>query len=191
MTANAFEYIRGVPRHTASKLLDYLNLVGEHHLLNSTVSRSFSSSSNLSPSSLLARDSAHLEHLHRRSTISSHSFFSSSSSRKTLHEGYVTIDGCGPPGSGDDTLHTPFPGYAQPIFVSTAFPPPPPSAHTVPEQEEDLIDIVFFDFIQPDVLDALNQLQKVKKFGEKDVGLYVSEVSANTIMEEYARREWN
>ncbi|GAA5864272.1 hypothetical protein JCM8547_001314 [Rhodosporidiobolus lusitaniae] len=99
-------------------------------------------------------------------------------------EGYVTLDSCGSSNPseqlGDDTLHRPFRTARQPTFVATAL-----------QKEEEVVDVVFFDFITPDVLGALRVLDKSgRKYEVGDVRRYV-DISANTLMETYAKRAWN
>lgn len=147
-----------MPRSIALLLLPYLNTVGEHQL----------------------NPSASVESIYQQNLVTS---YATSESNSTLTKGYVTIDGCGP--LGDDTLHTPFPAISQPIFVSTAFPPP------VLNGEEEKVDVVFFDFIKIDILSALNRLQSDRIYGIRNIGLFVEGLSANTLMETYAKREWN
>ncbi|KAI5475343.1 5'-Nucleotidase/apyrase family protein [Pseudohyphozyma bogoriensis] len=169
---NNFEYIRGVPSRVAKKLLPYLNLVGEHGVLPSTLLQS--------PSAL----SASIEHIYRKHERESYEAFVSSVSQEEGEKrtvGYVTVDKC--PGLGDDVLHKPVPHAWQPTFVSTEL--------EVGVGEEEKVDVVFFDFIQPDIIAALNHLQKEKEFSAKDVGLYISTLSANTLMQEYAMKAWN
>ncbi|GAA5919884.1 hypothetical protein JCM5296_004607, partial [Sporobolomyces johnsonii] len=212
---NNFLYIPAVPVSVASKLLHYLNLVGEHGLLPSQQAFSPTSSSAFSPSFLFstpeqaaAAQSAHLEHSYRRSLALSSSSSSAAAApafgRWRLEkptEGYVTLDACGhssPAESfGDDTLHRPFRAARQPIFVATALPPPPRAADSPAEEDDDdevnKVDVVFFDFIQPDILGALNVLDREtgRRYSAEDVERYVDGVSANTLLEQYARREWN
>ncbi|GAA5903379.1 Smn1p [Sporobolomyces salmoneus] len=210
---NNFLYIPKVPIRLASKLIPYLNLVGEHGLL--PTQRLFSSPSSppplsltgefdlstsattLSPDELISAESAHLEHARRRSLLkASESSLSSSSSRggrwrmNPLSEGYVTLDSCGHSSQeelGDDTLHSPFRVSRQPIFVSTSLPPK--------EEKEEVVDVVFFDFIQPDIVSALNWLnqddEKGRKWSVEDVGKYMEELTANTLLETWAKRAWN
>ncbi|GAA5891579.1 hypothetical protein JCM6882_004515 [Rhodosporidiobolus microsporus] len=165
-----------------------------------------------SSDTLAAAESAATEHRHRLALLSSSSSSSSlapssSSSSSSGHwrfsrlsEGYVTLDACG--GSdrdeqlGDDTAHRPFRTARQPVFVGTALPPLSSLAANADgeasEEEEETVDVVFFDFITPDILSALNVLGgKGKKYGAEDVRKYLEDVGANTLMETYARREWN
>lgn len=175
-------------------MLHYLNLVGEHGLLSSSSSASLDEPHPLAgPDARAAADSAALEHAHRRSLLLAQAR-SADRGRWRMDrrsEGYVTPDSCGLDSDGeelgDDTLHRPFRTSLQPVFVSTALPPP--------RNHNDKVDVVFFDFITPDVLGALNVLgaaDKVgRRYGAKDVEVYMRNLTANTLMEEYAEREWN
>ncbi|GAA5973141.1 hypothetical protein JCM11641_006289 [Rhodosporidiobolus odoratus] len=118
-----------------------------------------------------------------------------------MTEGYVTLDACGPSSNddpaerwGDDTAHRPFRTARQPVFVSTAL-PPLLSPQTADAEDEETVDVVFFDFIQPDIVWALNTLSVRERRGERwnagDVEKYVEWVSANSLFEVYAKREWN
>ena len=251
IAANAFLYVPAVPRSLASKLLRYLNLVGEHGLLAAAASssspREGDAASSLSLEGEIARaaDAARLEHTYRRSVLRTMTTSKSSLSddggnhpeelinadsqfdnegarrpRRRPTEGYVTLDppGCGGAADdddderfGDDTLHRPFKSSWQPIFVATDFPPPPPpppsSTSSAGNEEEDCVDVVFLDFIKPDILSALNVLSAAAaaKHGERaaaaagggggpwteeDVEVYLEGITANTLMEEYAKRYW-
>lgn len=221
-TANTFQFVPDVPRSIAHKLLPYLNLVGEHHLASLSPSSSSLSTSNSSFADQLAAlhlptdyqlPSLDLSHPHaqaaavelsyRRRLAVAYSLSSPDSeddsnaetNKKPDHltPGYVTADSCGAE-KGDDTLHRPIPAVFQPTFVSTSF--PSPRWHEEGQQEK--VDIVFFDFIQPDILGALNVLaaregRGTKKWEKGDVGVYVKEeeLTANTLMQVYAGREWN
>jgi hypothetical protein len=148
----------------------------------------------LTPDELISAESAHLEHSRRRALVkASESSLSTLSGggkgrwkMTPLSEGYVTLDSCGPDDLGDDTLHTPFKVSRQPIFVSTSLPS---------SKEEKFVDVVFFDFIQPDIISALNWLDQDnkdgKKWGVEDVELYLEDLTANTLLETWAKRAWN
>ncbi|BGO94337.1 hypothetical protein NBRC10512v2_006449 [Rhodotorula toruloides] len=195
---NSFLYIPAVPLALASRVLHYLNIVGEHGLVSSSPSVPEAPPHRLAgPDARAARDAAALEHAHRRSLLTQSTAFEREQEQddgkwrmKRRTEGYVTPDSCGVESDdpsevlGDDTLHRPFRSSLQPIFVSTALP-----------QHEEKIDVVFFDFITPDVLGALNVLGAAgkggKKYGARDVEVYMGNLTANTLMEEYAKREWN
>ncbi|KDE05657.1 hypothetical protein MVLG_04028 [Microbotryum lychnidis-dioicae p1A1 Lamole] len=185
---NSFLFVPGVKRSVAQQLLAYLNVVGEHKLTTSSASVSVRSTEDNYEEDrwVQERESLHLEHLHRRALLEASNLSTSippsdDDEASSPSIGYVTQDACG--GLGDDTLHRPVPSVWQPIFVATEF--PPSSAAT------DRIDVVFFDFIQPDILGALNTLQNERKYASSDVKLFVEDLTANTLMQEYARREWN
>lgn len=186
LAANNFLFIAGVRRSVAKKLLPYLNVVGEHHLATASL---------LTPPSSpfdQMRGDLRTEHLHRRALARSYDTFMEQQLLETStpipqSPGYVTLDACDD--LGDDTLHRPLPASWQPIFVSTQF----PEARWRPAHEdEERLDVVFFDFIQPDILAALNYLQDEREYSMDDVRLYIETgLSANTLMQEYATREWN
>lgn len=194
-TANSFEFIPSVPRSVAAKLLPYLNLVGEHHLSSLSLSSSFTSSDTAATAPQHPHaQAAYIEQLYRRRLAEAYFTEEVGSEKERLTPGYVTADKCD--GKGDDTAHRPIPAVWQPTFVATAFPPPslrsnPEEEAEEEEEEEEKIDIVFFDFIQPDILSALNTLQKRRTFTERDVGVFVEQLTANTLMQTYAQREWN
>ncbi|GAA5938144.1 hypothetical protein JCM3775_005356 [Rhodotorula graminis] len=167
----------------------------------------------------LAADAAALEHAHRRASSPPLSPSSSSSSAhedgrlrmRRASEGYVTLDACG--GSdpveqlGDDTLHRPYRSARQPIFVATALPAASSigaeeggeAAAAAAAQEEESwtepgVDVVFFDFIAIDVVRGLNALGGKEDGGRyrlDEIERYVEWVSANTLLEEYAKRAWS
>ncbi|KAK4047352.1 hypothetical protein OIO90_006211 [Microbotryomycetes sp. JL221] len=185
---NHFLFISGVKKSIVQKLLPYLNIVGEHHLSNDLMNRSSFES--------FAANDVKIEHLYRRSLSNSfqryYNELNLSTERERIqHEeltlGYVTYDECDD--LGDDTKHRPLPIEPQPIFVSTSLSNKEDSIKK--PQEEILIDVVFFDFIELDILNALNQLQNEKTFTHKDVELYLNDLTANTLMQEYASKYWN
>ncbi|GAA5843361.1 hypothetical protein JCM9279_002078 [Rhodotorula babjevae] len=161
----------------------------------------------------LAADSAALEHAHRRASSSLLTPASTSSAHdggrwrmRRASEGYVTLDACG--GSdpveqlGDDTLHRPYRTARQPIFVATGLSGDSSldaeQGDVEQEKEEGRedehgIDVVFFDFIAVDVVRGLNALGGKEgggRYSLDEVERYVEWVSANTLLEEYAKRAW-
>jgi hypothetical protein len=118
-----------------------------------------------------------------------------------LTYGYVTYDSC--PGTPDDTPHRPLPAFEIPDFVLSHHPSLPPSS-SIPlnhhqgfassalqeEEKEAKVDLVFYEFIAPLVLRALNALQREKNYGMKDIEVY-SELKANELLGEYAKIAWN
>lgn len=162
--ANNFNFIPGVPPLIARELLTYLNIVGEHGFYDTTAILHDSSSKTV-------------EAVYRSSQVASYEAYKGP---RNLTWGYVTLDAC--PGLGDDTLHMPLPAHRQPTFVATDL--------RYEGDEATLVDVVFFDFIMPDIVSALNVLQSEKVYGSKDVELFVEGITANTLMQEYAAREW-
>lgn len=79
-----------------------------------------------------------------------------------LTQGYVTTDDFG--ADGDDTAHTAIPEYDYPNFFQAlgAF----PGNGSVP----DVVDLIFIDYIQSDILDYLGD-----GYSEDDVSYYISE----------------
>ncbi|KZV60412.1 hypothetical protein PENSPDRAFT_760009 [Peniophora sp. CONT] len=97
--------------------------------------------------------------------------------------GYVTEDSC--PGVGDDTPHT-----AVQDFTST-FPDYVPSpAPDVADADAPILDFVFPDFIQDDVIDVLNSIQSDKVYDEADVLSY-SPLELKDVLGVYAQMAWN
>ncbi|BGP50766.1 hypothetical protein JCM10450v2_006692 [Rhodotorula kratochvilovae] len=200
---NSFLFLPSVPRAQAAKLLHHLNLVGEHGLAPSAPSGPSQAEDEDEAAAWLARqpadvraarDAAAAEHASRRALAASSFTASARDARgeerwrmRRATEGYVTLDACG--GSdpaeqlGDDTAHRPYRSSRQPVFVGTA----------LPDNAEE-VDVVFFDFIAVDVVRGLNALGGKDGGGRyrmEEVQRYVDWVTANTLMEEYAKRAWN
>ncbi|KAF7295363.1 Metallophos domain-containing protein [Mycena indigotica] len=96
-----------------------------------------------------------------------------------LTVGYVTSDAC--PGVGDDTPHVPLAFNPIPDFISSA--PPDVSDDTI-------VDLVFVDFIQTQLLSIVNSVQSAKVFTTADVLPYTN-VLATEILGIYAQHAWN
>ncbi|CAE6455964.1 unnamed protein product [Rhizoctonia solani] len=98
--------------------------------------------------------------------------------------GYVTTDSC--PGVGDDTLHSPIPYYDAPGYIASPLPPG--------LSGDTLVDIVFLDFFESDVLQIVNALSigAGKIYSASDVQQYGSgDLLTNTIYGIFAAAEWN
>ncbi|THV06273.1 hypothetical protein K435DRAFT_645636, partial [Dendrothele bispora CBS 962.96] len=95
--------------------------------------------------------------------------------------GYVTTDSC--PGIGDDTLHTPLNSFDIPDFISSDDP------FAIVLTNSTLVDLVFVDFIQDQLLGILNDVQaqigedktKKKEFGAGDVRTYSTLLSTEVL----------
>lgn len=182
-----------MPRGLAERLLHHLNLVGEHGFAEaSQTGREYTAEERAwltqqGADVRAAADSAALEHAHRLRSLATTTPDGRWRMRRAS-EGYVTLDACGgdDPAEqfGDDTAHRPYRSARQPVFVATALP-----------HKTEQVDVVFFDFIVIDVLRGLNALggghKAARRYRLDDVERYVEWVSANTLMEEYAKRAWN
>jgi 2',3'-cyclic-nucleotide 2'-phosphodiesterase (5'-nucleotidase family) len=96
--------------------------------------------------------------------------------------GYVTQDSC--PGVGDDTLHTPLTIFDSPEFISSD----PPTGNNI--TNDTLIDFVFVDFVQDDVLAILNSMHPDKNLTADDTQLY-SDILSNAVLGVFAQEAWN
>ena len=83
---------------------------------------------------------------------------------------------------GDDTLHTPLPFFASPDYIGS----PTPTS----QDDNAAIDLVFVDFIESLVLNALNALQTAKKYASGDVQSYTG-VKMNEVLGVFADAKWN
>ncbi|EJD02037.1 uncharacterized protein FOMMEDRAFT_86703 [Fomitiporia mediterranea MF3/22] len=107
--------------------------------------------------------------------------------------GYVTTDSC--PGIGDDTIHTPPPHYSSPVYISSQ---DSSSNNPLPGVSDDstLVNFVFADFIETDVLEVLNEITSEqgggggKTFSESDVATYAS-YRTNEVWGVFASAAWN
>lgn len=90
------------------------------------------------------------------------------------------------PGVGDDTLHSPIPYYDAPGYIAS----PLPSGLA----DDTLVDLVFLDFFEADVLEIVNALSlgTDKTYSASDVQQYGSgDLLTNTVYGIYASAEWN
>lgn len=94
--------------------------------------------------------------------------------------GYVTQDSC--PGVGDDILHAPLPFFSTPDFIASD----PPSDVS----SDSPIDFVFVDFIQDQLLEIVNGLQKDKVYTAADAQRY-SDILASATLGIFAEQMWN
>ncbi|KAF7798239.1 hypothetical protein EIP86_009456 [Pleurotus ostreatoroseus] len=98
---------------------------------------------------------------------------------RNLTLGYVTSDSC--PGVGDDILHAPLPFFDSPDYIASN---PPNVTDDTP------IDLVFINFIEDDVLKALNSVQSDKTYTDSDALSY-SPITANEVLGLFAQKAWN
>ncbi|KAJ7055073.1 Metallo-dependent phosphatase-like protein [Mycena amicta] len=113
-----------------------------------------------------------LEDMHRRHAVST------SATQSELTLGYVTTDSC--PGLGDDVPHTPIPVYPIPPFI----------ASRTPDASNTVIDIVFDDFFEEQIIRTLNKVQNARVYTRSDTAEY-SPVRSNEVLGLYAEVAWN
>ncbi|KAJ3566755.1 hypothetical protein NPX13_g7018 [Xylaria arbuscula] len=150
---DAFLYIKDVPYEQASKLLDALNNAGasqKRSLGYMPIERDICVDPLVEPRSEIKRDSAlqdSLRGITRRQVVD-------------FVAGYTTTDDWGT--DGDDTAHLEIPHYEIPDFFQG-------SAGFGDNGEADVVDVVFVDFIESDVLAILGS-----SFSSADVDYYIS-----------------
>ncbi|KAA1477516.1 hypothetical protein DENSPDRAFT_885166 [Dentipellis sp. KUC8613] len=93
--------------------------------------------------------------------------------------GYVTKDGC--PGVGDDVPHAPLPFFPTPAFLASRAPDVPPNTP---------VDLVYVKYIERELLEVLNGVQRARKYTEADGGVYTGVVT-KTVLGLYATRKWS
>jgi len=166
--ANSFLFIPNIAASIAKQVLPSLNHAGA----NQRRALADREAILYGRGSVDSRYMAWLEEMDRRNGVE----------RRTaanLTLGYVTSDAC--PGVGDDILHAPLPFFRSPSFIGSV--PPSVSGDTP-------IDLVFTDFIEPQLLGILNTLQTSREYTSADVQLY-SPVLATEALGLYAQKAWN
>ncbi len=179
--ANQFVYLPNVPRSLAAKLLGYLNLVGEHGFRPAALDPG-ADATPLSASDAMAADDARVQRAYHAHLAAAAESYVSTLGGDKHSLGYVTQDSC--PELGDDVLHRPVPSEWQPTFVATELPVGDE------ETEEEGVDVVFFDFLIPDLVGAMNALQSARVYSSGDVRVYLEQLKANNLVAEYAKLKW-
>lgn len=186
---NYFRYIADVPFDVAKKLLlvlnnDFPELASAAHALRAKVPVSSDHleihEENYHFNGPLARNGQH-------QTIFSHY-------DPDLLPGYTTIDDAG--ADGDDTLHSPIKFYTVPTFIESrirflsATPKRKKLTDTMEEPgDPDVVDLVFLDFVQPNILLALKFLGA--DYHEDDTNFYMGEVTLNDLIGSWVKENWN
>ena len=89
------------------------------------------------------------------------------------------------PGVGDDTLPAPLPFFSTPDFIGSQNPN---------VTDDTPIDLVFVDFIEPNILSILNSLAISdglnRTFSQSDVQVY-SPILGNQVLGVFAEKNWN
>lgn len=107
-------------------------------------------------------------------------------SKPHLKKGYVTSDqfGC----DGDDVLHNSIPFYQSPNVIQTYQELSSSNGAT----NKDKVDVVFYSFIKPYILEAINKLNTFddKIYTSSDVSFYGGE-STGTLLKNYISEHWS
>lgn len=105
-----------------------------------------------------------------------------------LLPGYTTIDDLGT--LGDDTIHSPIYFYAVPYYIQSQIDFSKTAAARKQALNPDYVDVVFVDFIQPFILEALKSLG-ISYHAANDVGAYMGEVTIVSLIARWVQRNWN
>ncbi len=177
---DGFQFIPNVPYTTASRVLDIIN-----NAPDTKKKRDLSSSDFNFPAltvdgcvdptigSIASHDSlkARSDHgITRRQT-------------SKITPGYVTIDDFSSNGGGDDTQHSKIPNYPQPQYIqaNASF----PADKSAPKS----VDLIFLDYIAPDVLSALKGISA--PYTTADVSYYLPQsFTTNSYLPAYAKVAW-
>lgn len=105
-----------------------------------------------------------------------------------LLPGYTTIDDLGT--LGDDTIHSPIYFYAVPYYIQSQIDLSKTAAARKQAPDPDYVDVVFVDFIQPFILEALKSLG-ISYHAANDVGAYMGEVTIVSLIARWVQSNWN
>ncbi|KAF2139062.1 uncharacterized protein K452DRAFT_328397 [Aplosporella prunicola CBS 121167] len=174
---NTFRYIPTVPWEYASQVLSIMN-GGPYQKKRNLATQDFS----FSPMALLDQDSCidpPITHNH----LSSRSYTGGQLLRRQEANapGYTTKDDFGT--DGDDTPHSSIPSYDLPIDIqaNASFP--------VDGSDPDAIDVVYVDFIEDYIVNALNEAGGA--FSTADTAAYLPEsYTSNMVLPDYAKLRW-
>lgn len=174
---NGFQYIPNVPYATANQVLGQLNRASENDKRDLTYPVfNFAS---------LAGDAcpdASLGIMSSEGILKSRSFTRGLHRRQSLSPGYSTTDDFGT--DGDDTPHSSIPGYPQPVYIQSngTFPTNGSAPATV--------DLIFLDFIAPEVLRVLTSLGAGYTMADVIYYLDPSVFTTQTYLPLYATKFW-
>lgn len=105
-----------------------------------------------------------------------------------LLPGYTTIDDLG--SDGDDTIHSPIYFYTVPYFIQSQIDFPKTAAARKQDPDPDYVDIIFVDFIQPSILEALKSLG-INYHAANDVDAYMGGVTIVSLIAQWVQSNWN
>ncbi|KZT69652.1 hypothetical protein DAEQUDRAFT_756803 [Daedalea quercina L-15889] len=170
--ADAFLYIPNITLAVAEQVLPGLNDDGDDDRRRSLERAAEREAERYARGDVSVRFNAWLEEMSTRRVRSR-------ADDDNLTLGYVTSDQC--PGVGDDTPHIAVPYYSSPDYISSDAPS---------VSNDTLIDLVFINFIEADVLEILNDVQSDTTYTESDVLSY-SPLLASAVLGLYAQEYWN
>lgn len=172
---DAFQYLQNVPYTTASRVLAILNNAPDTKKRGLVTSdndfAAFPRDSCVDPTigTITALEARSIHGVTRRQT-------------SKLTPGYVTTDDFGV-GTGDDTPHSKIPNFRQPQYVqaNASFP--------ADKSEPKVVDLVFLDYIAPDILSALKSVGA--SYTTADVAYYLPpSFTTNSYLPAYAKVAW-
>lgn len=105
-----------------------------------------------------------------------------------LSPGYTTIDDLG--SNGDDTIHSPIYFYTVPYFIQSQIDFPKTAVARKQDSDPDYVDIIFVDFIQPSILEALKSLG-IGYHAANDVDAYMGGVTIVSLIAQWVQGNWN
>jgi len=174
---SGFHYLKDVPYNRAQKLISLLNSGGE---ILQSVDHSLSFSE-LAPPEQWGRphdvpvsDSPPPRRVPGQQQTSL-------GEAKQLTPGYTTIDDAGD--DGDDTIHSPISFYRVPNCIQAVVNP------SGVELEDEVVDVVFNEFLQPYILLAFKFLGL--EYVDQDVGAYVPEETLTTVIAKWVSQNWS
>ncbi|KAJ6460770.1 Metallo-dependent phosphatase-like protein [Mycena vitilis] len=171
---NEYIFIRDVPYAAAVQVLPKLNRAGAERLW-SKETRSEGKSLQMR----MWRHEREVENGYREWLEDMHRRYQSRPTKAAEDEmtlGYVTTDSC--PGVGDDTAHAPLPFYPIPDFIGSRVPEPVP-----------VVDLIFVDFIEAQLIRTLNTVQSARVYSRADTSVY-SPVRSHEVLGSYAEMAW-
>ncbi|EXJ90588.1 hypothetical protein A1O1_03691 [Capronia coronata CBS 617.96] len=175
---SGFHYLKDVPYNQAKKLLPLLNSGGEifETFDPSLAVWKMSPPDQLGiPEDIVVLEERMSEHLfnHEQTPISE-------STDRPLIPGYTTVDDTGD--DGDDTVHSPISFYRVPNCIQSVINP------GNVDLEDEVVDVVFNEFIQPWVLLGLKFLGL--DYSDEDVDKYMPDDTMTTIIAKWVSMNW-
>lgn len=171
---SGFHFLKDVPYNQAKHLLHLLNSGGE---IFEQVDPSLALWKMKTPQQLgnhvdrLSPQEMAISHDHEQVTISNH---------VDLIPGYTTVDDAG--GDGDDTIHSPISFYRQPNCIQSTI-----NSQNI-DLENETVDVVFNEFIQPWILLALKFLGH--DYTNSDVDKYMPDDNMTTLIARWVSDNW-